>query len=46
MGASFVIIFGLLSSVAENTSESYREKGYLVIHNKPLSTTREFMLMK
>ena len=45
--ASFVIIFGLLSSVPEIVLGHKGEMGVLLfIHNKPLLTTSEIMLMR
>ena len=46
MAISFVIIFGLSSSVPEIALEPKRWNGCLGIHNKPHSTTPGFILMK
>lgn len=45
-GDIFCHEFGLLSSVPEITSELWRWKECLVIHNKPLCTVTGFMLMR
>lgn len=46
VGASFVMIFGLLLSSPEITSDPWRWNGYFVIHNQPFSMTARFMLMR
>ena len=46
-GKSSGSIFGyIVWSLVLNSSRSIRVKEYLVVHNKPLSTTSEFMLMR
>lgn len=46
IGASFVIIFGLLFLVPEITPELLRGNRCLVFHNKSLSNSTGFMLME